>query len=122
MAKKSKSDDRGSYELDADGIPRARACAHGCVRIGAHKDCPAASPEDWPVSLRKQFEKLVAKAERVGIAVVVDADAMAIRLIPRDVVDRGDDLRKLGDVVRVHGGCGGGGPQASGLACNYGNT
>lgn len=60
-----------------------------------------------PVALQAQFEKLVAKAARAGIAVVADADTIAIRLIPRDVVDRGDDLRQLGDVVRVHGACGG---------------
>lgn len=24
-------------QLDANGIPRARACAHGCVRVGALK-------------------------------------------------------------------------------------
>lgn len=59
------------------------------------------------VSLAAQFGKLVAKAAHAGLAVVVDADTIAIRLIPRAIVDRGDDLRQLGDVVRVHGACGG---------------
>ena len=73
------------------------------------------------VSLQEQFKRLVAKAARAGIDVVVDADAVAIRLIPRDVSDRGDDLRQLGDIVRVHNACGSSAAKVSGLACNDGN-
>lgn len=57
--------------------------------------------------LVQQFEQLIARAAQAGLAVIADADAIAIRLISRIVVDRGGDLRQLGKVVRVHGACGG---------------
>lgn len=39
--------------LDANDIPRARACAHGCVRVGAHHDCPP-GPEDLRLAEKRQ--------------------------------------------------------------------
>jgi hypothetical protein len=92
--------------------PVKRASAH--TLIEHHIESVASA-------LAKQFDKLIAKAFREGIAVVVDSDAIALRLIPRDVVDRGDDLRQLGDIVRVHNACGSSPARVSGRACNDGN-
>lgn len=71
--------------------------------------------------LKTEFEALVKKAKRAGFAIVVDADAVAIRIVPERVAAESGDLRGVGEMVRVHNGCGGGGPGSSGDACNYGN-
>lgn len=59
-------------------------------------------------TVKTKMEKLIRKAERAGVLVVADADALAIRLIPSTEVKEDDDLRKLGIVVKVHNACGGG--------------
>jgi hypothetical protein len=60
-------------------------------------------------TLAQRFKKLVRAAERSGFAVIVDADAIAIKLVPKEIVDAGMDLRDLHvDSIRVHNGCGGG--------------
>ena len=48
-------------QLDANGIPRARACAHGCVRVGVHNDCLPA-PERTETERRAQLAALEARA------------------------------------------------------------
>ena len=59
-------------------------------------------------SVKMKLEKLIKMAELSGVCVVVDADAVAIRLIPNTEAKEGDDLRRLGIVVKVHNACGGG--------------
>jgi hypothetical protein len=88
------------------GKPRVDwRCSHGNrITPGSDGPCGCHVIAD-SVVLQVKFEKLVAEAARRGIAVVADSDAMALSL--RDVVDRGDDLRRLGDIVQVHGACGG---------------
>lgn len=61
------------------------------------------------VVLAGKFRDLVARASDAGLAVIADSDGCAIRLVPAARAAAGEDLRGLGDVVRVHGGCGGGG-------------
>ena len=71
-------------------------------------------------ALAKKLERIVAGAARAGISVVVDADAVALRLIPTAVEKSGVDLRELGDVVKVHNACGSTAAVVSGNACSYG--
>lgn len=71
--------------------------------------------------LKTQFEALVKRAKRAGFDVVVDADSIAIRIVPERLAAEGADLRGVGDVVKVHNACGGGGAVSSGDACKYGN-
>lgn len=59
-------------------------------------------------AMKVKLEKLVAQAKRAGVVIVVDADAVAIRLIPAIEIREGTDLRELGVTARVHNACGGG--------------
>jgi hypothetical protein len=54
------------------------------------------------------LRKLVKEAEAEGVAFVADADAMSIRVMLKETSDGASDLRTVGEVVRVYGGCGGG--------------
>lgn len=70
----------------------------------------------------RDFERLIHRAKLAGLEVVVDSDAMAIRVMTRlQATAPNADLRMLGVAVKVHNACGGGGSKSSGLACNYGN-
>ena len=52
---------------------------------------------------------LVEAAERAGLRVVVDSDAVAIKLMPQEDEASAADLRTAGiDTVRVHNACGSG--------------
>lgn len=67
-----------------------------------------------------KFTRLVEQARRAGVAVVVDAETPAIRLMTAAVHEAANDLRKVGETVAVHNGCGGGGAKVSGMSVNYG--
>jgi collagenase-like PrtC family protease len=68
-------------------------------------------------AIAEKLTRLVREAERAGIAVVVDADLMAIRLVPAEA----EDLHaSTYDTVRVHNACGGGSARVSGFAVNDG--
>lgn len=70
----------------------------------------------------RRFQRLVGDARKAGLVVAADADAIAIRLIPKEEADATDDIRQAGEIVYVDNACGGGGSKVSGLACNYGNS
>jgi len=71
----------------------------------------------------REFERLVHRAYLAGLYVVVDSDAVAIRVMTRLQGAGGDvDLRALGEKISVDNACGGSGPKSSGEACKYGNT
>lgn len=72
------------------------------------------------IAIIEQFRALVAAAHKAGLAVCVDADAMAIRLIPKRQEAKAIDLSRLGETVSVDNACGGGSAKVSGSACNYG--
>lgn len=69
----------------------------------------------------ESFHKLMARAHREGLDVVVDSDAIAVRFIPSTVVKSGADLREEGITVRVDNACGSTTAKVSGRACNDGN-
>jgi hypothetical protein len=69
----------------------------------------------------RRLRRLVSDARKVGLSVVVDADAVAIRLIPTAEA-AGNDVRGLGEVVDVDNACGSQGAKVSGDACCFGNT
>lgn len=57
----------------------------------------------------KRFRKLIKDAAKANVMVVVDAEEIAIRLIPQeDMPTEGDmDLRSLGETLFVDNACGG---------------
>lgn len=72
-------------------------------------------------ALAVDFERLIRRAERAGISVVVNADAMAILLVPTALERAGDDLRNAAmDTITCTNACGSTGAKVSGLACNNG--
>ena len=72
-------------------------------------------------SIAIAFARLVSEAKDAGFSVVADSDSVAIRIVSGKQARDGADLRNLGEVVKVHDACGGGGSTSSGDACNYGN-
>jgi len=60
------------------------------------------SPEQ---RIARKLRAIVAEAKRAGVALVADADAMGIRVMRTEDL-RGEDLREVGELVRLHGGCG----------------
>ena len=81
----------------------------------------ALSIELASAGIRVAFERLVRRAERAGISVVVDSDAVAIKLVPTSVEKSSGDLRGAAlDTIRVHNACGSASAKVSGDACSYG--
>ena len=68
-----------------------------------------------------EFKRLIAKANKAGVAVVVDSDAQAIRLMSLEVAQGAGDLRNEGQPIRVDNACGSPGGKVGGSSCNYGN-
>ncbi len=64
-------------------------------------------------AMKVKLEKMVKQAERNGVVVVVDVDAIAVRFIPASEMTEGADLRSLGVTARVHNACGGSSAGAS---------
>lgn len=70
---------------------------------------------------RLKLVHAIAACHRSGLKVVVDADSVAIRLIPEEQYNGAIvDLRNLGETIPVDNACGGGTSLVRGLACNYG--
>lgn len=69
--------------------------------------------------IKAAFERLVTRANRNGIQVVADADAISIRLIATNDCTALPDLHVVGELVRVNGACGGAAYSVSGDTCNY---
>lgn len=71
-------------------------------------------------SIARDMRRLITKANRAGLAVVVDGDGPSIRVMTVEEANR-EDLRGLGERVSVDNGCGSHQAKVSGGACNYGN-
>lgn len=68
----------------------------------------------------RRFRRLVRDAEKAGLVLVADADAMAVRFIREEEYRDADDIRELGEAIDVGGGCGGAHYTASGSAVGSG--
>jgi hypothetical protein len=71
-------------------------------------------------TIANRLERLRVDAEEAGFALVVDSDAMAVRVMTEAQARKGD-LRTLGIAVRLHNACGSAVAKVSGSAVNYGN-
>jgi hypothetical protein len=59
-------------------------------------------------ALYRRFVKLVADCRKADLCVVADvSDRGAIRLIPKDAIGDGEDIRDLGETLTVDNACGG---------------
>ena len=54
----------------------------------------------------QRFRRLVADARKAGLIVAVDGDVIAIRLIPKTEHTGAEDIRELGETVKVDDACG----------------
>jgi methionine synthase II (cobalamin-independent) len=68
--------------------------------------------------IAKRLRQNVEDAHAAGLVLVVDADAVAIRVMPKKALKE-DDLRTLGEAVDVDEACGGSSAQMTGDACKY---
>lgn len=69
----------------------------------------------------QRLKRLRADAQRAGLALVVDADSMAIRVMENACLRDADDLRAEGERVSVDGACGGPGNKFH-IAASYSTT
>jgi hypothetical protein len=55
----------------------------------------------------RRLRRVVDDAKKMGLALIADADAMAIRVMSQEQERTSEDLRSVGRTVPLHGGCGG---------------
>lgn len=56
--------------------------------------------------IANRFRRLIADAHKAGLLVFVNAETVAIHLIPKEEAEGLDDLRDLGEPINVDDACG----------------
>lgn len=70
----------------------------------------------------RRLNRLLVDARRTGLVLVVDANAIGVRVLTREEREGADDLNALGELVQFPDACGGGHAVSRGNACNFGNN
>jgi hypothetical protein len=99
-----------------------QVCAHQS-RLCHERKALVKNPIDTEKARERMAQRLrraVTDAEKAGLVLVTDADAIGVRVLTVREREANSDLRTVGELVMFRAGCGGGHAVVRGDACNYG--